>query len=305
MADIGVEVCGIRLKHPVMLASGILGISAETMKRAEEGGASAVITKSFSIEERAGHENPTIALFKHGILNSMGLPNPGARAMAKEIEKAKKMCRVPIIASVFGKDADEFVKACEIARDSGADAVEINLSCPHVPGTGMELGVDPNAVKEIVTEVKSCIDLPVFVKLTPNTHALQKIALMAVEGGADAIVAINTVRGMLINPMMKKPELSTIFGGYSGPGILPIGIYCVYTIYSAVGQSVPVIGVGGICRGMDAIQYFMAGASAVQVGSAVYYRGYSAFSEIANEIETFLENEGVNSIRDIIGIAVR
>jgi len=273
---------------------------AGSMQRIFNSGAGAIVTKSIGLESRNGYPNPTVVELEHGILNAMGLPNSGIDSFKEELFELKKL-NVPVIGSIFGKNEKEFVKLAEKIQKFGADAVELNLSCPHVKGYGLEIGSDPKLVKDITLKVKNEIEIPVFIKLSPNTTNIIDIAKSAEAGNADAIVAINTVKAMKIDLELKMPVLSNKIGGYSGKAIKPIGIRCVYEISKNI--DIPVIGVGGITTGLDAIEYFLAGASAVQIGSGIYYRGIEIFKIICDEIEKWMIEQGYKDLSEVIGAA--
>ena len=186
-------------------------------------------------------------------------------------------------------------------QEYGANAVELNMSCPHALGYGLEIGSDPKIVKDITSKVKKSLEIPVFVKISPNLPDIVNIAKSIEQGNADGIVAINTVKAMKIDLKLKMPVLSNKIGGYSGKAIKPIGVRCVYEISNNI--KIPVIGVGGITNGEDALEYIMAGASAVQIGSAIYYRGLNVFQDICKEIEIWMKNNGYNNLSDLIGVA--
>jgi len=186
-------------------------------------------------------------------------------------------------------------------QDYGAAAVELNLSCPHAKGLGMEIGVDPAAVRRIVREVKQTVKIPVLAKLTPNTHRLTEVGKAVEEAGGDGIVAINTLRAMVISVEAKRPILSNKVGGLSGPAVRSIGVRCVYELYEAV--EIPIIGVGGVESWRDAAEYMMAGATAVQIGSAIGRKGLSVFKVIVQGLQEYLEREGLENIGDIVGVA--
>jgi dihydroorotate dehydrogenase (NAD+) catalytic subunit len=300
---LGVELCGIRLDSPLISASGILDERAESMLRLLEAGASAVTTKSIGSGERKGNDNPVIAETECGLLNGMGLPNPGIDAFAREMEIMRN--RRPdgvIIGSIFASEADGFAALARRMEDYGSSAIELNLSCPNARGFGDEVGSDPDTVLEITREVKRVTDIPVFVKLTPNVRSIVDLAKACEEGGADGIAAINTVRGMKIDVESFQPILSCRIGGMSGPAIKPIGIRCVYEITGEV--DLPVIGIGGVLCGNDVVEYIMAGASAVGVGSGIHYRGLKIFEDIKREMLEFLERKELR-LDDIVGIAHR
>jgi dihydroorotate dehydrogenase (NAD+) catalytic subunit len=290
----------LKLKNPTILASGLMDEDAGSMKRIFNCGAGAIVTKSIGLKPREGYPNPTIIELEHGILNAMGLPNPGIEEFKEEIIKLKKS-NIPIIGSIFGTNSKEFVELAKKMQSYGVDALELNMSCPHAKGYGLEIGSDPKLVKDITSKVKESSDIPVFVKISPNLINIVEIALSAEMGNADGIVAINTVKAMKIDLELKMPVLSNKIGGYSGKAIKPIGVRCVYEISKNV--DIPVIGVGGVTTGEDAIEYFMAGASALQIGSAIYYRGVDVFQKICDEIETWMKEHNYTNISDLIGAA--
>jgi len=273
---------------------------AGAMKRVFESDAGAVVTKSISLKPREGYPNPTVIELEHGILNAIGLSNPGIDNFEEEIKTLKKS-KIPVIGSIFGSTTKEFIKVADKMEKYGVDALELNMSCPHAKGYGLEIGSKPDLVKEITFNVKKTVEIPVFVKISPNLTDIVKIAKSAEKGNADAIVAINTVKAMKIDLDLKKPVLSNKIGGYSGKAIKPIGIRCVYEISKNI--NIPVIGVGGIITGEDAIEYFMAGATAVQIGSGVYYRDIDVFKKINTEIKNWMKNNGYKKLSEIIGVA--
>ena len=273
---------------------------AGSMKRIFKSGAGAVVTKSIGLKPRKGYDNPTIIELECGILNAMGLPNPGIDNFKDEISELKKS-KIPVIGSIFGSNADEFSKLAQKMQIYAADAIELNMSCPHAKGYGLEVGSDPILVREIISKVKKTVKSPAFIKISPNLMNISEIAKAAEKGGADAIVAINTIKAMKIDLELKTPVLANKIGGYSGNAIKPIGVRCVYEIADTV--NIPIIGVGGINNGKDAIEYIMAGASAVQIGSGLYYRGVDVFKKVCDEIEKWMKDHKVKSISDLIGVA--
>jgi dihydroorotate dehydrogenase (NAD+) catalytic subunit len=300
MVEITTKIDNLSLKNPTMLASGIMDEDAGSMKRIIQCGAGAVVTKSIGLTAREGYPNPTLIELEHGILNAMGLPNPGINRYSQEIRKLKNST-VPIIGSIYGATADEFIKLSQKMQDSGASALELNLSCPHAKKYGLEVGSDPRLIKTITSSVKNNISIPVFVKLSPNVTDIVEIAKAAEQGNADAVVAINTVKGMKIDLQLQKPILSNRIGGYSGGAIKPIGIRCVYEIAENI--DLPIIGVGGVLSGEDVIEYFLAGASAVQIGSGVYYRDLDIFKKICKEIQQWMQQYDIKTLNELIGVA--
>jgi dihydroorotate dehydrogenase (NAD+) catalytic subunit len=294
------SIAGLELKNPTILASGILGYSAESLNRVAKGGAGAVVTKSVGIEPRAGYSNPTLVQAESGLINAMGLPNPGIDVYSEEIKFSKTLLRVPLIVSVFGYSADEYTSVAKKAVDAGADAVELNVSCPHVKQTGAEIGQSPKFLSEIVQKVKAAINKPLIVKLSPNVADITVLAQAAVEAGADALTAINTIKAMAIDTETMLPILSNLKGGLSGPAIKPIALRCVYDIAEAL--EVPIIACGGVTDWRDAIEFFLAGASAVQIGTAVSTE-IEVFQAVTKGVETYLRKKHYGSAKEIVGLA--
>jgi len=297
---IATEIAGLKLANPTMLAAGILGYTGLSMKSVIEAGAGAVVTKTMGLEPRTGYPNPTVVQTNCGLLNAMGLPNPGIRHFKEELNKLKNT-RAPIILSIYGFSPEEFANVAEIAVNIGADALELNVSCPHVKKAGAEIGCDPLLLAEIVKEVKNRVNIPVIVKLTPNVANIGEIAKSAEEAGADAITAVNTVKAMAIEIETCRPVLANKFGGLSGPAIKPIAVRCVYDVYRSV--NVPVIGCGGITSWQDAVEFMLAGASAVQIGTAVAFKGVGVFSSIAKGIDDYVKRKGFKNVKELVGLA--
>ncbi|MGM0406041.1 MAG: dihydroorotate dehydrogenase [Thermoplasmatota archaeon] len=299
MVNINTHISGIKLENPLLLASGILGQTADSMKSVLDSKMGGVVTKSIGLEPREGHSNPTMIETEHGLLNAMGLPNPGIDDFLKELKNLSRNPN-PIVGSVFAGGSDEFAELSLKMEEGGVDAVELNLSCPHAEGYGAAIGTDPELVKDVVKTVKRNTKIPIFAKLPPFSDIVE-VASAAEEAGSDAIVAINTVQAMAINFETMKPFLGNKVGGYSGPAIKPIGLKCVYDIYQNV--DIPIIGCGGITYGRDALEYITAGASALQIGSAIYYRGKDAGSQITEEMKEIMEKEDIKSLVELIGSA--
>lgn len=298
------EIAGLRLANPTMLAAGVMGLSAASLRTAVENGAGAVVTKSIGLNPRSGYANPAVVQVDCGLLNAMGLPNPGADDFSGEIKELKKDgLGAPIIASVFGFSAEEFAEAAGILTKAGADAVELNVSCPHVKKTGSEIGQSPALVGEVVRQVKRAVTVPVIVKLTPNVADIAEVAKAGVKAGANAIAAINTVRGMAIDVETARPILANRIGGPSGSAVKSIAIRCVYEIYDAV--KVPIIGCGGVTHWEDAIEFMLSGASAVQVGTAIASEGLGVFRSITKGMDSYMRKKGFRSVKDIVGLAHR
>jgi dihydroorotate dehydrogenase (NAD+) catalytic subunit len=266
---------GVEMANHLVLAAGILGTTASSIRRILEAGAGGAVTKSIGPLASAGHPGPCVVELEDGLLNAMGLPNP-SREFASELASLKGR---PVVASVFGGTPEEFRKVASWFSDRVA-GFELNLSCPHAEGYGAAIGTDPEIVEECTRAVAS-LGLPTWVKLTPNVTDLPAIGQAAERGGASAVVAVNTVKAMRISTELRRPVLGHRYGGLSGKAIFPIAVRCVYELYDAV--EIPIIGVGGISTAEDVIEMMMAGACAVQIGSAV--RGNPGiFREIAGEL---------------------
>ena len=292
---------GLKLKNPTALASGILGYSAESLGSIVEGGAGAVVTKSVGATPRTGYANPTVVQAKCGLINAIGLPNPGIDEYVEEIGYAKTVLQVPLIVSVFGYSADEYAMVAKKAVKAGADAVELNVSCPHVTQTGSEIGQNPKLLAEVVAKVKASVQKPVIVKLSPNVTDIVEMAKVAAKAGADVLTAINTVKAMAIDVETALPILSNVKGGLSGPAIKPIALRCVYDVYEKV--KTPVIGCGGITDWRDAVEFFLAGASAVQIGTAIALKNSSVFKDINRGVDAYLKKKGFGSVKEIVGLS--
>ena len=289
----------IHLDRPVMLASGILGISLDVFNRIYRSGAGAVVTKSLSKEPWEGYSNPTIfSVGGGGWINAVGLSNPGAPNFAKMIEDNKD---VPIIVSLVGSIPEDFEFMVNEFTNCNVAGYELNLSCQHVAKVGLEVGDDPELVKKIVSTVKKSTNVPVIAKVGLGTTNYLDTVGIAIDSGIDAITAINTVRAMAVDVDTQKPILSNKFGGLSGTPIKPIALRCVYEISSK--YDIPIIGCGGISTWEDAVEFFLAGASAIQIGSAVGDRWVDVFNEINNGILQYMEKKGISKIEEMVGLA--
>ena len=291
----------IKLERPTILASGILGISLDVFNRIYRAGAGAVVTKSLSKEPWEGYHNPTIFSVKgNGWLNAVGLSNPGAPYFAKMVSQNKD---VPIIVSLVGSVEDDFDFMVKQFENVNVLAYELNLSCPHVAKVGLEVGDDPELVKKIVKKVKSITKVPVIAKVgLGTTHYLDTVAA-ACDAKIDAITAINTLRAMAIDVETQRPILSNKIGGLSGTPIKPVAVRCVYEISSE--YKIPIIGCGGISNWEDAVEFFLAGASAVQIGSAVGDGWIEVFENVNNGILQYMEKKGYSKIQEMVGLAKR
>jgi dihydroorotate dehydrogenase (NAD+) catalytic subunit len=288
------------MRNPTMLAAGILGSTASSLNWAGRSGAGAVVTKSFGMNPNKGYANPTTVEVTGGIINAIGLSNPGVDNFKLELEKLDKS--VPAIASLYGANQYEF---SEIASkvENLVDAVELNVSCPHaMGGCGSAIGQDPDLTADIVRTVKKRVKIPVFAKLTPNVTDLIEIAQYAEDAGADALTMINSLGpGMKIDVETGIPILKNRFGGLSGPAIKPIAIRCVFDVFESV--DIPIIGVGGIRDFNDVIEFLYAGARSVQIGTSIMYEGMEIFTKINNGLRRFMDEKGYGSVDEMIGIA--
>ncbi len=291
------NVCKLKLRNPTILASGILGSTGASLKRVAKHGAGAVVTKSIGKMPREGHKNPTIIELGDCLINAIGLANPGYKAFVDEIKIAKQG-NVPVIASIFGRSIEEYVEVAKGLQDY-ADAIELNLSCPNIEGK--LFAQDAELSYEVVREVRKVISKPVIAKLTASVADIVEIAKACEEAGANGITAINTIKAMKIDINFRKPILANKTGGLSGRCIKPIALRCVYEIASEV--SIDIIGCGGIASGEDALEFLMAGAKAIEIGTGVYLHGLSIFKKVCKEIEEYLRKHDLG-LQDIIGSAL-
>ncbi len=313
---------GFRLRSPLVLASGIIGTSAALMARAARAGAGMVTAKSCGPAPRAGHPNPVALDWGGGLLNAIGLTNPGAEHEAVLLAETKRRLEplgVPLIASIFAGTVEEFGHVAAIVAQAQPDLIEINISCPNV---GDEFGTPfagtPESAAAVTVSVRRALEtfvvgalapaertevrttswrIPISVKLAPNVPDIARIARAVVEAGADAITAVNTMPGMVIDAASGRPVLSNKVGGVSGPALKPIALRAVFEIAQAV--DVPIIGTGGVTTGQDAAEMLMAGATVVGVGSAVWYRGVDAFGRINAELAAFMAQHGYPSVASL------
>lgn len=285
-----VDIGGVRLKNHLLLAAGILGTTGASLARILANGAGGVVTKSIGPAPKEGHPGPCLIVVDGGIINAMGLPNPSA-AFADELIA---LTGEPVVVSIFGGTPEEFRTVAGWFAGKAA-GLELNLSCPHAEGYGAAIGSDPALVEEC-TRAAASPGVPTWVKLTPNVADIGEIGAAAERGGADAVVAINTVKAMRISTSLGRPVLGNRFGGLSGKAIFPVAVRCVYDLYEAC--SVPIVGCGGISTADNVVEMMMAGASAVEIGSAVI-DDVGIFGTIARDLYS---HEGIDA-RDIVGCA--
>ena len=294
---------GLLLANPVMTASGTFGYGMEYSQLFDIQRLGAIVCKGTTLNPREGNPQPRLAETPCGLLNSIGFQNIGVRALIKEKAPIWANWRVRVIVNIAGDTIDDYAKvAGELDGVAGISAIEVNISCPNIKAGGVAFGTNPKSAAGVTAAVKSATSLPILVKLTPNTDDITKIAMAVAEAGADAVTVINTLRGMAIDIAKRKPFLGNIAGGLSGPAIKPVALYMVYQVARAV--DVPVVGCGGITTASDAIEFIMAGASAIQVGTANLTSPRSAL-DVLEGIEKFMEKEGIKSLSELVGIARR
>jgi len=303
--DMRTQFLGMALANPLVLASGVLGTSASLMERVAREGAGAVTSKSAGPEPRAGHPNPVALAWQGGVLNAIGLTNPGAREEVGVLREAGRRLRamdVPLFASIFAPRVEDFAETAKTIAEAEPDLIEINISCPNVASEfGTPFSASEESAAEVTRAVRQAVSLPLSVKLAPNVPQIGRIARAVVLEGADAITAINTMPAMLIDAQAGKPVLSNLTGGLSGPALKPIALRCVWEIARSV--SVPIIGTGGVSSGEDAAEMLMAGATLVGVGSAVWQHGPAVFGRIATELRDFMAREGYPDLASLRGKA--
>lgn len=305
MTDLTCRLLDLRLRNPVVLASGVLGSSAALLRRAAAAGAGAVTAKSCGPAPRAGHPNPIVLDWGGGLINAVGLTNPGAAEAARVLAQARALLDplgVPLIASVFAGTVDEFAQVARTVAAARPHIIELNISCPNVLDEfGTPFAASPRDAAAVTAAVKDAVDVPISVKLAPNVPDVGRIAAAVVAAGADAITAVNTMPGMVIDAAAGRPVLSNRVGGVSGPALKPIALRCVYEIARVV--DVPIIGTGGVTTGRDAAEMIVAGATAVGVGSAVWTRGVEVLGAMAAELAAFMAAEGYTTLEEMRGLA--
>ena len=294
---------GLLLANPVITASGTFGYGTEYNHVFDIQKLGAIVCKGTTLEPRDGNPQPRLAETSSGLLNSIGLQNIGVNALIEEKAPLWASWQVPVIVNIAGETIDEYAKiANKLNGVAGISAIEINISCPNIKVGGAEFGANPDSAARVTAAVKAATSLPVLVKLTPNTSDIAKVAIAVAEAGADAISLINTLKGMVIDITKRRPLLGSITGGLSGPAIKPVALYMVYEVAGAV--ELPIIGCGGITTAIDAIEFIMAGASAIQVGTASFTNPRAPL-DVLEGIEEFMRDEGIKDIAELIGAARR
>jgi dihydroorotate dehydrogenase (NAD+) catalytic subunit len=292
---------GLVLSNPVMIASGIAGYGEEYAEIADIQKLGAIVCKGTTLMPKGGNTQPRLVETASGLLNSVGWENIGVDALVEEKAPVWAGWQVPVIVNIAGETIDEYVAvASKLEGVPGISGVELNISCPNVSAGGIEFGVDPKLAARVTSEVKAATTLPVMVKLSPNVADIKGIALAVEEAGADAISLINTLKGIAIDLDQRKPHLGNITGGLSGPAIKPVALYMVFEAAGVV--RIPVIGCGGIACAEDALEFIMAGATAIQIGTACL-TSPDICHTILEGIERFMLDKGVENLTDLIGVA--
>ncbi len=300
MIDLSVEIAGIKLKNPVMVASGTFGFGKEYASLFNLSKLGALVTKGLTLHPRPGNPPPRIWETPAGLLNAVGLQNPGVDFFLSEILPAMKSFEVPIIANIAGFTIEEYTQLASRLTVPGITGLEVNISCPNVKAGGMALGAVPELAAEVVEAVVKATSLPVIVKLTPNVTDIVALATAVTQAGAHSLSLINTLLGMAVDVNSRRPALGNITGGLSGPAVRPVAVRAVWQVSQAV--DVPIIGMGGICTSNDALEFILAGASAVAVGSA-HFRDPLAAVKIIEELEQYCIENGIRDWKQIIGAA--
>ena len=300
--DLSVTLSGVKLDNPIIPASGTFGFGYEFTDFYDINCLGSISLKGTTKEPRYGNNLPRIAECERGLINSIGLQNPGIdKVISEELPKIRKVFKKPLIANISGFSLEEYVHCCEkIDKAEQIEIIELNISCPNVRHGGMAFGTSPEAAREVTEAVKKVTTKPLYVKLTPNVTNIAEIAKACEMGGADGIVLVNTFLGMRIDLKTKKPVIANKMGGFSGPAIFPIALRMVYQVFEAV--NIPIIGVGGIEKAEDVIEMMLAGATAVEVGAANLVNPY-ACKEIIEELPKVMEKYKIEKLTDIIGKA--
>ncbi len=297
--NLAVEIAGIKLRNPVMPASGTFGYGEEYAPFLDLEKIGAIVTKGLSLKPKAGNPTPRIAETTSGMLNAIGLQNVGIDAFVQHKMPFLRTVNTPVIANFFGNTLEEYGEVAKRLNDiPEIAAVELNISCPNVKQGGIVFGTDPKAASEVVTLVRKYLQKPLIVKLTPNVTDITVVARAVEEAGADAIACINTLTGMSVDIHTRKPRIANCTGGLSGPAIRPVAVRMVHQVVQTV--SVPVIGIGGIVTPMDALEFLIVGARAIQVGTANFVDP-TAMLTIIDGIEQFCIDEGIDDIHQLIG----
>ncbi|GKX66791.1 dihydroorotate dehydrogenase [Inconstantimicrobium mannanitabidum] len=297
---LNVDINGVSFKNPVIAASGTFGFGAEYSDFYDVGVLGGISSKGLTINPKEGNEGIRVVETAMGMMNSVGLQNPGVERFIKEELPKMKRLNTNILANIGGATIEDYERAVELINDTDVDIIELNISCPNVKSGGMAFGIKSEVAKDVVSKIKAISKKPLMVKLSPNAEDIVEMAYACVEAGADSLSLINTLKGMAIDINKRKPVFNNVFAGLSGPAVKPIALRMVYEVCKAV--NVPVVGLGGIATGEDAIEFMMAGATAIQIGT-VNFSDPLAGPRIIKEMEQFLNREGIKDIKEIIGAA--
>ncbi|MBI4231862.1 dihydroorotate dehydrogenase [Candidatus Peregrinibacteria bacterium] len=303
MTNLEVDFCGVKFENPTVLASGILGVTASSLRNVIKNGAGGVTTKSIWLEEHIGHKNPTMFGTEHYFLNAVGLSDGGMEKAREETFPEYLADKpAPIIGNIVESSVDRFAELTAKMDECGPDIIELNLGCPNVEDShGKPFSCVAADAAKVVKACRPHTKKPLVVKLTPNVSSIAEVAKACAAEGIDGFCAINTLYGMGIDINARRPILTNKSGGLSGPGIKPSAVKAVYDIYKATG--LPIIGTGGICSGEDALEIMMAGARLVGMGTMVYYRGAEGFAAVVKEMSDWCDKNGVKNLEEIIGVA--
>lgn len=297
---LAIESGGIPFRNPVLTASGTFGYAREFEGLNDLHAIGGLVTKGISPKPRFGNKTPRICETASGMLNSIGLENVGVEGFERDKLPYLRSCGARVLVNFFGTTFDEYVDCGErLARLDGVDGLEMNVSCPNIKAGGIEFGTDPRVLGDLVRACRAVVKKPLWIKLTPNTSDIVALARACADNGADALSIINTITGMAIDARTRRPKIATIFGGLSGPAIKPIALRMVYQVHRA-GIPLPISGIGGIQTGQDAVEFFMAGASTIQVGTQSFVDP-AASERIVGEIAEFCRRDGVTDVRELIG----
>lgn len=302
MVDMSVKIAGVEFKNPVIAASGTFAFGEEYALYMDVSAIGGFALKALTREQREGNAPPRIAETPSGVLNAVGLQNPGVDAFIKDIYPRVSKIDTVQIANIAGTTTDDYLYVIDKLNDTDIQMFELNVSCPNVKEGGMSFGTDAGVLADIVRQAKQAAKKPLIVKLTPNVTSITEMAFAAKEGGADALSLINTVGGMAVNAFSRRPVMANVTGGLSGPAIKPVALKMVYEVYSC-GVALPIIGMGGIMNGIDAAEFMIAGADAVMVGTATM-NSPAATRRIADELKAFASEEKLSHITELTGSLV-
>ncbi|MCC0037449.1 MAG: dihydroorotate dehydrogenase [Brucellaceae bacterium] len=299
MVNLGVEISGLKLKNPIMPASGTFSEDLADVFDLDCLGAH--VTKTITRGWRDGNPTPRVCEVDGSMLNSIGIPSKGVDYFVKNVIPFYKEYETPLVVSISGNTADEFAQLCSEISVDGVDAIEVNISCPNIEEDGKAFAIRPSSTYEVMRKLRRATDLPLWAKLTPNTGETPEVARAAEEGGADALVVANTLLSMAIDIRTRRPKLGNLMGGLSGPSLKPIALRMAYQCAKAT--NIPIIGCGGMSSAEDVLEFLIAGATAVQIGTATFINP-TAMVTIIDDLRAYLESERIKSVREIIGTVI-